>query len=86
MRATEASNYQEKRNSLVYEYIDFFESLGFLVISVPNNKNHINKYIGELNVDGIVLTGGKNVNPKLHGVKKILKVFIKKETQSNIIC
>ena len=73
MRVTEASNYYEKRNSLAYEYIDFFESLGFLVIPVPNNTNHINEYIEELNVDGIVLTGGNNVDPKLYGGKENLE-------------
>ena len=27
MRVTEASNYEEKRNSLAYDYINLFESL-----------------------------------------------------------
>lgn len=73
MRITEASNYYEKRNSLAYDYVKFFESLGFLVILLPNNTNHLNEYIKDLNVDGIVLTGGNNVDPKLYGGKENLE-------------
>ena len=29
MRVTEASNYEEKRNSLAYDYINLFESFAF---------------------------------------------------------
>lgn len=73
MRVSKASNYHEKRNSLAYEYIDFFESIGFIVIPVSNNTNHIHKYIEDLNVDGVVLTGGNNVSPKLYGGKENLE-------------
>lgn len=73
MRVTEASNYFEMRNSLAFEYIELFEKLGFLVISIPNNSKHIEEYIEELNVDGIVLTGGNNVNPSLYKVTKELE-------------
>jgi len=81
MRVTEASSYFEKRNSLAYEYIDFFESIGFLVIPIPNNTNHVKDYIEELNVDGIVLTGGNNVNPKFYGGKEELEsVYQERDT------
>lgn len=73
MRVTEASNYYEKRNTLAYDYIDFFENIGFIVIPLPNNTNHINEYIDDLNVDGVVLTGGNNVSPKLYGVQEDLE-------------
>lgn len=76
MRVTEASNYFETRNSLAFEYIEFFERLGFLVIPVPNNSKHIEKYIEELDVDGIVLTGGNNVNPSLYnGIEELESVY-----------
>ena len=82
MRVPEASHYCEKRNSLAYDYIDFFESLGFLVIPIPNNTNRIKDYIEELNVDGIVLTGGNNVDPKLYGGKEELdSVYHERDTR-----
>ena len=65
MRVTEASNYTEYRNSIAFEYINFFEILGFMVILIPNNTQGIKQYFS-LGIDLIVLSGGNNVNPKLY--------------------
>jgi putative glutamine amidotransferase len=65
MRVTEAQNYTEQRNSIAYEYIDFFESLGFIIHLVPNNSDNIKKYFIST-VDLLVLTGGNNINPNLY--------------------
>ena len=73
MRITEASNYFEMRNSLAFEYIELFEKLDFMVILIPNNTKYVAEYIEELNVDGIVLTGGNNVNPLLYNGKDELE-------------
>jgi len=82
MRVTEASNYFEKRNSLAYEYIDFFEGIGFLVVPIPNNTNQVREYIKELKVDGIVLTGGNNVDPKLYGgTDELESVYEERDTR-----
>ena len=82
MRITESSNYFEKRNSLAFEYIKFFESLDFFVILVPNNSQNIQKYVEELNVDGIILTGGNNVNPKLYNGKEELESVYEERDQA----
>lgn len=82
MRVTEASNYFEKRNALAYEYIAFFESMGFLLILIPNNTTYIEEYLSELNIDGIVLTGGNNVNPNHYAGKEELKsVYNERDTR-----
>jgi len=65
MRVTEANNYKEERNSIAFEYIEYFEKLGFLVQLVPNNTNNIKKYFDRY-THAVVLTGGNNVNPKLY--------------------
>ena len=65
MRATEASNYKETRNSIAYEYIEFFEKLGYLIITIPNNTKYVKKYF-DLKVDLLVLSGGNNINPNLY--------------------
>lgn len=70
-RVTEAVNYKEKRNSIAYEYIEFFEKLGYVIILVPNNTNHIEKYF-DVKIDLVVLSGGNNVNPKLYENNDIL--------------
>ena len=65
MRVTEATNYKEERNSIAFEYIEYFEKLGFLVQLIPNNTKNIKKYFDK-NTYAVVLTGGNNVNPKLY--------------------
>ena len=81
MRVTQASNYFEKRNSLAFEYINFFESIGFIVLLIPNNTNYIKEYIEKLKVDGIVLTGGNNVDPKLYGGKVLESVYMERDAK-----
>lgn len=65
MRVTLSQGYIEKRNSIAYEYIDFFERMGYQIILIPNNTNNIKKYFEE-DIDLVVLSGGNNVNPELY--------------------
>ncbi len=71
MRVTTAENYIEKRNSIAYDYIDFFETMGFQIILIPNNTNNLKRYFEE-DIDLVVLGGGNNVNPKLYQSEKSL--------------
>ena len=73
MRVSEASGYFEMRNSIAFDYVEFFEKLGFIIIPIPNNTKHVDEYVRGLNVDGIVLTGGNNVNPCLYNGKEELE-------------
>ncbi|MDA7591855.1 gamma-glutamyl-gamma-aminobutyrate hydrolase family protein [Pseudomonadales bacterium] len=65
MRVTESDSYSEFRNSIAYEYIEFFEKLNFLVILVPNNSTAIDKYFDD-KIELVVLSGGNNVDPSLY--------------------
>lgn len=87
MRVTEASNYFEMRNSLAFEYVELFEKLGFIVIPIPNNSKYVTENIEELNVDGIVLTGGNNVNPLLYNGKDELESVYEQrdETENELV-
>jgi putative glutamine amidotransferase len=71
MRVTEAQNYAEKRNSIAYEYIEYFEELGFTIILVPNNSKNIKKYFN-FKIDLVLLSGGNNVNPLEYGNSEVL--------------
>lgn len=71
MRVTEAKSYYELRNSIAFDYIDFFEKLGYLVILIPNNTDNIEKYFDK-DIDLIVLTGGNNLDPSLYDGEKNL--------------
>ena len=65
MRVSESSSYYEERNSIAFDYIDFFEILGFLIYLVPNNTTYLDKYL-ELDLDLIVISGGNNLDPLLY--------------------
>lgn len=71
MRTTEANNYFEKRNSIAYEYIEFFEEMGYILVLIPNNTKNIIKYF-KMNVHMVVLSGGNNVNPNIYNSNDIL--------------
>ena len=100
MRVTEATNYKEKRNSIAFDYIEYFEDLGYLIQLIPNNSKNIKKYFDD-NTRAVVLIGGNNVNPKLYKSddklldiykerdnieKKLLKHALKKEISVLGIC
>ena len=79
MRVTEADSYNEFRSSIAYEYIEFFEKLGFLVILVPNNSNLVEKYFDN-EIDLVVFSGGNNVDPSLYcGNKNLDEVYIERD-------
>ncbi len=72
MRGTQAETYNEKRNSIAYDYIEFFELLEFKIYLIPNNSIHIQEYFNS-KIDLVVLSGGNNVNPKLYNNDDKLK-------------
>ena len=86
MRVTEASNYNEKRNSIAFEYIEFFESSGFFIQLVPNNTKYLSEYFYE-KVEAVVLTGGNNVNPILYNSDERLEDIydIRDQTELTLI-
>lgn len=86
MRVTSAENYIEKRNSIAYDYIDFFETMGFHIILIPNNTTHIKEYFKD-DINLVVLSGGNNVNPKLYQLESSLDdVFSERdEMESNLL-
>jgi len=85
MRVTESQNYEEKRNSIAYEYISFFEALGYIIILIPNTSEYIKEYFNQ-HIDLVVLIGGNNVNPVLYKNNDILDdVYKKRDTTEKII-
>jgi len=71
MRVTEAQSYEEKRNSIAYDYISFFEKLNYRIILIPNNTKQLAKYF-EDRIDLVVLSGGNNVNPLFYQSSDVL--------------
>ena len=57
----------------------------FLLILIPNNTNNLKKYFDKINPDGIILTGGNNVNPSCMEEKMNLKVYLKNYIEKQLL-
>lgn len=51
----------EKRDSVDQKYIELMECCNLLPILIPNNINIAKKIVGNLSLDGIILTGGNDL-------------------------
>ena len=75
-RVTEELKYSEIRNSLSLDWINYLEDLKFTPVLIPNGLSDFPQFIKILELDGIILSGGNNVDPELYGSKiKMESVF-----------
>ena len=61
LRITEASNYDEKRDTLSHDWPLLLEKLDMAPIFIPNAMSNLVSFLDELNLDGIILSGGENL-------------------------
>ena len=61
LRVTEASNYTEKRDSLSHDWAQFLEEIDIVPILIPNTISNINEFLENLDLDGLILSGGDNI-------------------------
>ena len=65
-RITSEHAYIEQRNSLALDWIKFCENVGFFPVLIPNGLSDVHNYCESLELDGIILSGGNNISPKLY--------------------
>jgi putative glutamine amidotransferase len=65
----EKSEFMDYSDRLENNYINYYESFGIILIQIPNSSKKIEKYFKELSINGVILTGGGDVNPKLYEQK-----------------
>ena len=61
LRVETIEKYDEKRDTISHDWINFFQKFNFIPILIPNNLEDIEGYILELKLDGIILSGGDNL-------------------------
>lgn len=61
LRVVSATNYLEKRDALSHDWTNFLEEIGVIPIFIPNNFSNIQLFLDELNLDGLILSGGDNI-------------------------
>lgn len=66
MRVTENQSYIEQRNVISFDLICFLESVGLTPLLIPNNLKDIELFLNTFEIDGVILSGGNNINPRLY--------------------
>lgn len=61
LRVINAQNYNEKRDVLSQDWPIFLEKLHLNPIFIPNSLSNVKSYLSEMNVDGLILSGGDNL-------------------------
>lgn len=56
-----------KRDALEQDYVQFYSSFGIVLIPVPNVLADVASYLKALDIGGLILSGGNDVNPSLYG-------------------
>jgi len=54
-------------DALEASYVEYFGALGVTLIPVPNNVKYVQNYFDELHIEGIILSGGGDIQPMLYG-------------------
>tara|TARA_B110000467_G_scaffold97121_1_gene87845 strand:- start:188 stop:826 length:639 start_codon:yes stop_codon:yes gene_type:complete len=60
-RIVNAQGYEEKRDALSQDWVKFLEIENIIPILIPNNLSNIPVFLEEINLDGIILSGGDNI-------------------------
>lgn len=54
-------------DTLENSYIQYYEQFGLRLFPIPNSSSDIGYYLSQFPFEGIILSGGGTVNPKLYG-------------------
>ena len=61
LRVEKIERYNEKRDTISHDWVNFLQKLDYIPILIPNKLKDVEKYIIELRLDGIILSGGDNI-------------------------
>lgn len=77
LRVVEATNYKEKRDALSQDWPLFLDKLGLNPILIPNNIFDLQAFLHDMQIDGLVLSGGDNIgdHPERDKTEKIILEF-----------
>jgi N5-(cytidine 5'-diphosphoramidyl)-L-glutamine hydrolase len=60
-RIVNAIGYEEKRDAISHDWPKFLEKINVLPIWIPNTISNIDSFFNELDIDGIILSGGDDI-------------------------
>lgn len=89
LRVASIGKYEEKRDSISYDWLKFFNKLDIFPILIPNLIQDLELFLDEIKIDGIILSGGDNIGEdemRDSTEKKIITYGIKKNLPIIGIC
>lgn len=63
------NKYGKCMDNLENSYVTYFEKFGAEIIPIPNSSKNIEFYLDGIGADGVILSGGNDINPELYGAK-----------------
>ncbi len=61
LRIMKEPNYDESRDALSHDWAQFLEKINLIPILIPNNLKNISDFIDDLDIEGLILSGGDNL-------------------------
>lgn len=61
LRVETIEKYDEKRDQISQDWIALLQKLGMIPILIPNNLSNVKNFIENLELEGIILSGGDNI-------------------------
>ena len=61
------NKYNAPIDVLEHNYIGYCKSFDILLLPIPNSASQVQAYFDNFPIEGIILTGGEDINPKLYG-------------------
>lgn len=55
------------RDGLEQDYVEYYQKFGVQLIPIPNVLQDVEEYLSGLSIDGIILSGGNDINPAFYG-------------------
>tara|TARA_B110000467_G_scaffold29692_1_gene26691 strand:- start:955 stop:1560 length:606 start_codon:yes stop_codon:yes gene_type:complete len=89
LRVASIGKYEEKRDSISYDWLNFFNKLDIFPILIPNLIQDLELFLDEIKIDGIILSGGDNIGEdemRDSTEKRIITYGIKKNLPIIGIC
>lgn len=65
LRIVTANNYNENRDAISHDWISFLEKINAYPILIPNSLSNTKSFLENLEIDGIILSGGDNIGDNL---------------------
>ena len=77
LRVVEEKKYNEKRDALSQDWTNFLEEIDLLPIFIPNTLENVKSFLSNLEIDGIILSGGDNIgeHPERDKTEKVIIDF-----------